>query len=87
MMKLHRYNLLRFERRPLRLSVLRDIRESNGLSIKFVASKLQKSSVTISRYEMNPNCIRLEQLLKLSELYHMPLSEMLAQIASTMEGR
>ena len=62
------------------MSVLRDIREGRGMSIKFVAKKINKSSVTISRYEANPMSMKLEQLCMLSELYQIPANDLVIRL-------
>lgn len=60
-------------------SVIRIIRESNGLSQEYVASKLDISQQAYSNIEKNPENASIKRLRQLSHVFSVPVTSLIGE--------
>jgi len=58
------------------MNKLKELREKNSLSIKWVAKYLDLNRDTYSNYETNPDPMKLKSILKLCKLYKVTLNDL-----------
>jgi transcriptional regulator with XRE-family HTH domain len=62
-----------------RPSLIRLIRESNGFSQEYVASKLELSQQAYSNIEKNPENASVKRLRQLSEVFSVPVTSLIGE--------
>jgi len=62
-----------------RTSVVRLIRESNGYSQEYVASKLEISQQAYSNIEKNPDNASVKRLRQLSQVFSVPVTSLIGE--------
>ena len=62
-----------------RPSIVRLIRESNGFSQEYVASKLELSQQAYSNIEKNPDNASVKRLRQLSEVFSVPITSLIGE--------